>query len=228
MTPERPGDRPWTGRRETVELGPTKPPRGASEASGARPPPIITADQAAELLTEVRGVRGEIREVKAEVARAEGRMLSNLTEVEKRGQVRVESRQVAEISAQLTLTERELETTQAKRTEESEAFASTKRLLARALTGAVAAALLALTAYLDRCSASRDVVEKVEVVASDTAEKAAESKTAELAAEHAQTKRLAAENSTRIDTMEKTLGTILEEVRALKQPPAAPKGKAHK
>jgi hypothetical protein len=174
------------------------------------------------------------REVLAAVDKAEGRMAREVLDVEKRLSTRTETRAMAEISAQLTVSERSRLDTEAKAAEvkrqadaDAEAWGRLRKLLIRAVVGASTFAGIALAAFVDRSCASREIATEAKAVAAEVVD----AKAAELTSGHEQTKAQAESNSKRIDKLEDKLDKVLELLQPPEPeaaPPAAAKGKGHK
>jgi FtsZ-binding cell division protein ZapB len=160
------------------------------------------------------------RELLAAVDRAEGRMSRELIEVEKRLGTRRESREMAEISAQLTISEKQ-------RKEDAEAWQRLRRLLLRAVFGLAGLAGISVTAFLDRSCTSHELATEAKAVAAQ----AVDAKAAEIVDDHAQTRAQTEANSKRIDALEGKLDQVLELLQRPVPPepePVVPPRKGHK
>lgn len=205
--PKPPVDRPFQRDTGDYAVG-----RGASERSATRPPPSIEIPTGpvsnGELMVEIRSIR-------AENDRLEGRLIAALDESEKRVKtiVRGPPEQRAEALAV------KLEETQM---DMSKTIAKWRRWvgLAFVLVGAL------LGGNVVQITLGHDITEAAETVAADVAE----TKAADIARDQQQTKTLSETNSARIDKLESKIDNILE---LLQRPapivvPAQPLPKKHK
>lgn len=177
-------------RTTTGDYGPTKAPRGVSDSDVHTTTPR---------LEPISGAPEWVRLLQAQQAQSEGRLMAEIFAVEKRIEVRKESRELAEMSAQLTTTTRSLERTR-----------RVRKGLTWATVTSTAGGAMAIVALLARACGQPEIAEAARQVAAETAELTAEQKAAELERKHAATSELARETSGRVEKLEEKLDRVLE------------------
>lgn len=178
-------------RKATGEHGPTKPPRPRADTSDVH--------AATPVVTPIPGAPEWVRMLQAQQAQSEGRMMAEIVAVEKRIEVRRESKELAEMSAQLTTAERSIQRSR-----------KTRKGLTWATVTSSFGGTLAVVALLARACGQQEIAEAAIDVAAQTAEQTAEQKAAELERKHAATVERVRDNEARIDGVERKLDRVLE------------------
>lgn len=179
-------DRPTTGVH-----GPTKGVRERASSSD-----VHTSTPRIE---PISGAPEWVRLLQAQLAQSEGRMMAEIVAVEKRIEVRRESRELAELSAQLTMTSKDRDRARA-----------TNRLFRWATGGSSSVAVVALVTALARSCGQQEIATKAERIAAETAEQTAEQKAAELATRHEETRQIAVDAKASVEALDRKLDQVLE------------------